>query len=236
MSMYFPNYLEVETYEGVLSACYELGDEYGTTVMISRLQPGARVSEHSHTEAQIGLSLDGQLSVVADGQTFRLSALEQAYYLPPNVPHSAVNDSDVEITTVDIKRANLPAPQNSGGVHVLTLTPTRTIKTGITMQFFVGPWFEIMMSTLPKGAVMPMHDHMNEQIGIGVLGHYTVQVGEEKLNFGSRSVYYAPSGVRHGGWNENCDYALSLNIFIPPRYYKERNATIAGGNNAATFS
>lgn len=233
MSAYFPSCIEMKTHEGVSSAYYDLKDEFGTKVLISRLQPGASVPVHSHAEAQIGIVLDGSLSLTADGQTFRLVALEQAYYLPPHMDHSAVNDTDSEIVTIDIKRNNLPEHEAPSCPQLLTLTPAHTIKTGIVMRFLVGPWFEVMVSTLPKGAVMPLHHHKNEQIGIGVFGHYTVQVGEEKANFGSGSVYYAPGGIGHGGWNEDCDSALSLNVFIPPRYNKER--VMVGDRNASTI-
>lgn len=217
---FFPKPVDVKDYEGVSSACYELGDESRTFIMVSRLRPGAAIPVHAHAKAQFGLALNGSFSLEANGRSIRLPSLEKAYYLPPDVPHSAVNDSDVEALTVDIKRLKFPDHEPTRGLQIMELTPPRTIKSGIVLRFFVAPWFEVMVSKLPPGALMPVHSHSNEQIGIGVSGHYTLQVGDSKTEFARGSVYYAPGGVPHGGWNDNTEEALSLNIFIPPRYNK----------------
>jgi bacilysin biosynthesis protein BacB len=102
------------------------------------------------------------------------------------------------------------------------LTAPREIKTGISFQFFVTPWFEIMLSTIPKGGTMPSHKHSNVQFGIAVSGKYLMKVGEEEVPFSSDQVYYAPGYTAHSGYNPNEIDAFSLNIFVPPRYNKNR--------------
>ncbi|SEO37291.1 Cupin domain protein [Methylobacterium sp. ap11] len=202
---------------------YTLGDPADTSVMIAEVAPGAVVPVHAHDEHQIGLCLRGRFVMEVDGRDHPMPALERAYFAPGGTPHGARNESGTTAVTVDIKRKPIPSEEGqltrgASGTVVLPLTEARAVKGGLAVSFFVGPWFEIMLSHLAPGAVMPLHTHRGSQIGIGVAGTYTMRVGDEVRTFGPEAVYHAPDHVPHSGWNDEGPAASSLNVFIPPRW------------------
>src|SRR5690554_7589359 len=96
---------EIKTpYEGVRSLVYELGDENETILMVSEVEPYTEVPVHQHEDVQIGLVLEGAMEIVIEGVSSQLTALQDAYWVPSNVPHSAKNTTSNVIRTLDIKR------------------------------------------------------------------------------------------------------------------------------------
>ncbi|BAQ46803.1 hypothetical protein ywfC [Methylobacterium aquaticum] len=223
MSVYFPEGRNIQPFPGVSTSLYALDDPAGTVVMINEVAPGAVVPQHVHDEHQIGLCLRGGFIMEVDGRDYPIPALETAYFAPGGTPHAARNESGATAVTVDIKRKPVPGEEGQltrspPGAVALPLTEMRAVKGGLGISFFVGPWFEIMLSSLQPGARMPLHSHRGIQIGIGVSGTYTMQVGEEIRPFGPEVVYHAPEYVPHSGWNDESRDATSLNVFIPPRW------------------
>jgi bacilysin biosynthesis protein BacB len=223
MSKFFPKYQSHEIYPGVKSKIYDIGDKNRTQIIISRIEPNATVPAHKHNEIQFGMVLDGFMEIDITGERRLLKALRDGYVVPHNTTHAAANKSDRFITTMDFKTN---APWRRIKSNFLDLTSQRVIKTGITFQFFVTPWFEIMLSTIPKGGTMPTHKHENVQFGIAVDGEYLMSVGSEERNFSQGEVYYAPENEIHAGFNPHDKVALSLNIFMPPRYNKLRSERV----------
>jgi len=85
-----------------------------TSVRYFRIDPGARLPEHSHPEEQVGYVTQGVLTlVVGDGGTVevdgervetgehRLDA-DDAYLVPGGQPHAAANRSDGLVEGVDV--------------------------------------------------------------------------------------------------------------------------------------
>lgn len=163
------------------------------------------------------------MEIVIDGVPSKLSALEDAYWVPSNVPHSAKNSTPNVIRTLDIKRRKTPLDDArvtpcSKETRLIKVANDRSIKSEIELSFFVGPWFEIMFSDLSPGAVMPRHSHRGVQIGLGITGSYKMEVDGLEQQFMRNSVYFADEHVPHSAVNESGSNATSLNIFIPPRW------------------
>lgn len=215
---------EVATpYKGVRSLVYKLGDENQTMLMVNEVEPNTVIPVHRHEDVQIGLVLEGAMEVVIDDIPFQLNALENAYWVPSNVPHSAKNSSPNVIRTLDIKRQKTKLDDAkvtpcSKETRLIKVTSDRNIKSKIDLRFFVGPWFEIMFSDLSPGAVMPRHSHRGIQIGLGITGRYTMEVDGTEKQFERNSVYFADENIPHSAVNESGHNATSLNIFIPPRW------------------
>lgn len=109
----------VEAAEGVHVAELLAGER--ASVRYFRIDPGARVPEHSHSEEQVGYVTQGVLTLVVgeagsvevDGEPVeagehRLDA-DDAYLIPGGQPHAAANRSDGLVEGVDVF-----APPRSG--------------------------------------------------------------------------------------------------------------------------
>ncbi len=221
MNTYFPIGEQAIEHKGIDCLQYILKDEAQTTILRSVLKPNATVEEHSHDEYQICIATKGSLTVKCEDEVFVLEVNKHALYIPKGIPHSARNESNEEVHSIDIKRMFVPKHEKLQKATLLNLTPTQTIKSGIEICFFVGPWFEIMYSALPHKGLMPKHKHKNEQIGIGLSGSYNVQIEDEISEFTAKTVYYAPANTYHSGWNNNDEFAYSFNMFIPKKYNKK---------------
>lgn len=218
---YFPNGKEVKVHEGIETKCFEFGEENEYTILSSVLKPGAIVEEHSHRDYQICIVTEGELLINCDGKDFLLKANENALYIPRNVKHSAINNSSKSIKSIDIKKKKAPKHEELSEATLINYTEKKSMKSGIEFSFLVGPWFEIMYSEIPNGGVMPLHGHVQEQIGIGLTGKYDVIVEDEKKDFVNNTIYYAPPYKKHSGFNDNEEMATSFNIFIPKKYNKK---------------
>jgi quercetin dioxygenase-like cupin family protein len=57
------------------------------------MEPGAVVVEHSHVNEQLGVVVEGSVSITAAGET-REMVVGDAYVVPPNLTHSGVAGRD----------------------------------------------------------------------------------------------------------------------------------------------
>lgn len=222
MSYFFPKPEHISFCDGISSYSFDLNDPNQTKILISYLQPGAKLEVHAHPERQMGMSLSGSFTIQIDGKEEQLDELQNAYAIPPDIPHAAINRSGKVAIGLDIKRkvTNETFPEKRD--YFIYPENERTLRTGISMCFFVSSWCEVMLSTIPKYATMPAHQHKGEQIGIAVQGNYVMQVGNEEENFQFGKIYYAPEEVIHSAHNPFDETAISLNLFLPHRYNKPR--------------
>jgi len=87
----------LEKHQGVTSKL--LVDGLNMTVLMSQWEPGATAPEHTHPHEQVGVCLQGQIEVIADGQEVLVKAGE-FYHIAPNIPHAERNiGQDVTILT-----------------------------------------------------------------------------------------------------------------------------------------
>lgn len=221
MSDFFPKSRVVKMVEGIESQSFDLNDDKGTQIILSKINPGAVLQPHQHNELQIGMALSGRFLMEVDGEEEILEPLKNAYIARPNILHGAKNIFSESALGLDIKYKKIKKGSRvncESNAIFLKLVNDIQLKTGIRMQFFVSPWCEIMLSHIPSGASMPLHAHSNEQLGIAVQGKYLMQVGTEQQVFEYGKVYFSPPNVPHGACNPYDEVAVSLNVFIPPRY------------------
>jgi quercetin dioxygenase-like cupin family protein len=57
------------------------------------MEPGAVVAEHSHVNEQLGVVIDGSVTITAAGETRTLEAGD-AYVVAPDLPHHGVAGAD----------------------------------------------------------------------------------------------------------------------------------------------
>jgi len=89
----------VEVVDGVHLAELVAGDSM--SIQYFRIEPGARVPEHSHHHEQTGYVTDGVLTFLVDGEEFRVGP-HDAYALPGGEPHAAENRTDGLVEGVDV--------------------------------------------------------------------------------------------------------------------------------------
>lgn len=220
MSLYFPLPKRTVKTNGVEILTFEITNNYNTQIQLAIIPPGAEIISHNHSEVQIGLCLSGSFLMEVNGNQMILNEMETAYSVAPNEFHSGKNIFSDPAIGLDIKCLNPAVHFPDRGETFLPLVNQRELSTGILMSFFVGPWCEIMLSRIPKGANMPWHHHSNEQIGIAVKGQYMMRVEEEEELFKYGKIYHAPPQSFHSAYNPFEEEAVSLNIFMPPRYNK----------------
>lgn len=91
---------EVEVEPGVFLSQLAAGDEM--SIQHLRMEPGARVPEHSHHHEQVGFVYAGeQTFVLADGVEITVEPTE-SYWLEGNEVHAAENQGEVELRAIDI--------------------------------------------------------------------------------------------------------------------------------------
>jgi bacilysin biosynthesis protein BacB len=218
MTTYFPEPRRLTLAPGIETLSFRYDK---TEVLISEIAPGAILEPHAHPEAQIGLAISGSFIIEVNGREQVLDPLNTVYVVDPNVPHRAINRSGSVAVGLDLKRI-VGETDYAGDDIFLSVCRQIAFKQGLANSFFVGPWFEVMVSKIAPLGVMPSHKHKNEQIGIGVSGSYQMTVGKEESEFKFGTVYFTPPMVRHGAVNPHDEAACSINIFIPPRYNKVR--------------
>ncbi len=88
-----------EDVDGVYNAPLVSGESMSAQYF--RLEPGARLPEHSHEHEQTGYVTAGVLTLVAEGEERRVGA-DDAYLIPGGEPHAAENRTDGLVEGVDV--------------------------------------------------------------------------------------------------------------------------------------
>jgi quercetin dioxygenase-like cupin family protein len=68
---------------------------------------------------------------------------------------------------------------------------------------------------LDKGATVPLHQHMNDQIGYVVSGKIEVTIGNEMRVLTKGDSYAVPGGIMH--CTTALEDSLVIDVFSPPR-------------------
>jgi quercetin dioxygenase-like cupin family protein len=138
MSHFFPIPQRLSSDDGISSYLFELNDPSQTKILLSTIAPGAELKMHAHSERQMGMALKGSFSIQIDGKEECLEALSNAYAIPPNVGHSAINRSGKVAIGLDIKRKHCEEIFPEKQDYFIYPENERVLKTGIKMCFFVS--------------------------------------------------------------------------------------------------
>ncbi len=98
---------ETEVEPGVHLAQLVAGEE--TSVQHVRMEPGARVPEHSHHHEQVGFIYAGELTFRLEDDTVAVGPGE-AYHLASHEVHGAKNHSESEVLAIDVFSPPRPNP------------------------------------------------------------------------------------------------------------------------------
>lgn len=99
---------EVEVEPGVFLAQLAAGEEM--SIQHLRMDPGARVPEHSHHHEQVGFVYRGeQTFVLGDGETVAVGPGE-SYWLESHEVHAAENRGEDELLAIDVFSPPRPNP------------------------------------------------------------------------------------------------------------------------------
>lgn len=93
--------------------------------------------------------------------------------------------------------------------------PTISPVAGVDMGVLVGRSMMLGVVTLAPGAIVPLHQHPNEQIGYVLEGIITLTIGDETRDLGPGAAYLIPGGTPHEG--SSVDGCVVLDVFSPPR-------------------
>ena len=96
--------------------------------------------------------------------------------------------------------------------------PREKVTDQISRRLVTGQDMMLAHVYLAKGAVVPKHQHMNEQITYvleGVLRFWIGDEGGEVIDIGPGEVLHIPSNVWHKA--EALEDTLDVDVFSPPR-------------------
>ena len=93
--------------------------------------------------------------------------------------------------------------------------PLERLSDGIGRRMLNGEALTLAQITLAAGAVVPEHDHPNEQIATVVSGRLRFVVGGEQREVGPGESVLIPGGVPHRV--EVLEDAVVLDVFAPRR-------------------
>ena len=119
-----------------------------------------------------------------------------------------------------------PAPVWGDRATLPTISPV----AGVDMSVLVGGAMMMGIVTLAPGAIVPLHQHPNEQIGYVLWADIHHTVGDEPSDLATGAAYLIPGGTPHEG--SSVAGCVVLAVFSPPRSaYAElaRASTTAAG-------
>lgn len=89
----------VEAVEGAHLTPLVVGERM--SVQHYHIEPGARISAHSHEHEQVGLVTSGTLTFNTEGETEVITSGE-SYAIPGGAEHAAENEGEVPVDGIDV--------------------------------------------------------------------------------------------------------------------------------------
>ena len=112
-----------------------------------------------------------------------------------------------------------------------TTLPSFSPVAGVDMSVLVGGAMMMGVVTLAPGAIVPLHQHPNEQIGYVLEGVITLTIGDETRDLSPGATYLIPGGTPHEG--SSVDGCVVIDVFSPPRPdYADRARAAAAGTSS----
>lgn len=87
---------------------------------------------------------------------------------------------------------------------------------GVGIQLMAGQHIAMNLVTLAPNAIVPIHEHVNEQAGYVVSGLIAMTIAGDTRHLGPGESYIVPPNVPHGATagDQGCQV---IDIFSPPR-------------------
>ncbi len=87
---------------------------------------------------------------------------------------------------------------------------------GFTVRVVSGQNIMFSHVTLQPNAVAPVHNHVEEQMGLALEGEMKFTIGDETRIIRKGDMYLVPSKTNHGGTAGAAGFIV-LDVFSPPR-------------------
>jgi len=94
--------------------------------------------------------------------------------------------------------------------------PGKEIAPGATMRPLAGEHMMLSYFEFVDGAVVPVHSHPHEQVGVLLEGELEMEIGGERRALHPGDAYVIPGGVPHGA-RAHAGPARVLDVFYPRR-------------------
>lgn len=95
---------------------------------------------------------------------------------------------------------------------------------GVRMFPLFGEAGMLSVVDLEPDAIVPLHQHEHEQLGLVLSGEITMTIAGSDHRCGPETAYEIPGGVEHGG-RAGPDGCRVLDVFVPVREDYRRLAT-----------
>jgi quercetin dioxygenase-like cupin family protein len=92
----------------------------------------------------------------------------------------------------------------------------KELVAGVTTRTFWGEKMLVSLVDLEPQAVIAAHSHPHEQIGVVVVGEYTMIIGDETRLVQTGDIYIIPGGVSHSVVTGH-ERATAFEVFSPVR-------------------
>ena len=92
----------------------------------------------------------------------------------------------------------------------------RAVWDGVAARVVEGDRCAVAVVELDAGALVPDHEHANEQLGLVLSGTVTFTVGDETRELGPGGTWSIPGGTSHRVV-AGVDGAVVIDVFSPPR-------------------
>lgn len=99
--------------------------------------------------------------------------------------------------------------------HVLTAMTPEALNPKVTRRMFWGDRIMCAMLELKAGAVVPTHQHENEQLSYCVAGTMRFTFPDREVILRAGEMLLIPGNLPHGA--EALEDVIDLDIFSPPR-------------------
>ena len=112
----------------------------------------------------------------------------------------------------------MPTSSNAVTFHRWADMPKEKVTDQISRRLVTGQQMMLAHVYLAKGAIVPKHQHHNEQLTYileGALRFWIGENGEEKMDVRAGEVLHIPSNIWHKA--EALEDTLDVDVFSPPR-------------------
>jgi quercetin dioxygenase-like cupin family protein len=212
MSTFFPEPQTIRIrpdLELTLFQCQEI------VIQLANISPGAIFEPHQHPESQMGMIFNGSVEINVDGKKSILEPFQQVYVAAANIPHGSVILSEEPILGVEIKYLIKSQLNEHIDEPILNLEPTIDKTTGFPCKFGACSWFQIAILEIPPNEKLPRCTSSKEEIGIILNEQIMMKVGEEEKLLEYGTIYHAPPGVHHTGYNTSNQSISLIKVSLP---------------------
>jgi quercetin dioxygenase-like cupin family protein len=197
--------------ELIVFQCHEI------IIQLANISPGAIFEPHQHPESQMGMIFSGRVEINVDGKKAILEPFEQVYVAGTNIPHGFVILSQETVLDVEMKYLTTSQLNEHIDEPILNLQPAIDKTTGFPCKKGACSWFEIAILKIPAFGKLPRCTTTTQEIGIILNEQIMMKIGSEEKLIKYGSIYYAPAGVSHSGYNTS-DKTISLIKVSLPSY------------------